>query len=252
MFKLDHFVVNVDKCYQKDKDTIDKITNTGFPYKPTWGKGTKGFKASNLWIGNEYFEMINILKSDGGGWKTEWVKYYNNGYRGLICIMLDVANIDELYTLLRKKNIEITKPEHLKFKWFFNIFTRTMPWKNCYTNFFEGIPLQIGFQQMNDEKSRKFMEEYMVPNSRENGILGINKIIVRGSLTSNDKKVISIIFDNYITKREPLTIELNKDQIIIFENSGQYEVEIYTNCNSKVFSNKCVAIENISIKNISL
>ena len=136
MFKLDHFVVNVDKCYQKDKDIIDKIINTGFPYKPTWGKGTKGFKASNLWIGNEYFEMISILKPDGGGWKTEWVNCYNNGHRGLICIMLDVANIDELYTLLRKKNIEITKPEHLKFKWFFNMLTRTMPWQNCYTNFF--------------------------------------------------------------------------------------------------------------------
>ncbi|MDB8803567.1 hypothetical protein [Romboutsia sp. 1001216sp1] len=123
--------------------------------------------------------MINILRSDGGGWKTEWVDLYNNGHRGLICIMLDVVNIDEVYNLLNKKSIEITKPEHLKFKWFFNMLTRTMPWQNSYINFFEGVPLQIGFQQMNDEKSRKFMNEYMIPNSRDNDIIGISEVIVR-------------------------------------------------------------------------
>ncbi|WP_176698691.1 hypothetical protein [Romboutsia hominis] len=104
---------------------------------------------------------------------------YNNGHRGLICIMLDVVNIDEVYNLLNKKSIEITKPEHLKFKWFFNMLTRTMPWQNSYINFFEGVPLQIGFQQMNDEKSRKFMNEYMIPNSRDNDIIGISEVIVR-------------------------------------------------------------------------
>ncbi len=123
--------------------------------------------------------MINILRFNGGGWKTEWVNLYNNGHRGLICIMLDVVNIDEVYNLLNKKSIEITKPEHLKFKWFFNMLTRTMPWQNSYINFFEGVPLQIGFQQMNDEKSRKFMNEYMIPNSRDNDIIGISEVIVR-------------------------------------------------------------------------
>ncbi|WP_343101208.1 hypothetical protein [Romboutsia sp. MSSM.1001216sp_RTP31141st1_G3_RTP31141_220114] len=145
--------------------------------------------------------MINILRSNGGGWKTEWVDLYNNGHRGLICIMLDVVNIDEVYNLLNKKSIEITKPEHLKFKWFFNMLTRTMPWQNSYINFFEGVPLQIGFQQMNDEKSRKFMNEYMIPNSRDNDIIGISEVIVRGPLTNNDIKLIHNIFDIYILKQ---------------------------------------------------
>ena len=37
--------------------------------------------------------MINILKNNGGGWKSDWVELYNNGHRGLICIMLDVDDI---------------------------------------------------------------------------------------------------------------------------------------------------------------
>lgn len=251
MFKFDHFVININECYQKDKNIINRIINTGFPYKPSWGKSTKGFKASNLWIGNEYLEMINILKSNGGGWKTEWVDLYNNGHRGLICIMLDVVNIDEVYNLLNK-NIEITKPEHLKFKWFFNMLTRTMPWQNSYINFFEGVPLQIGFQQMNDEKSRKFMNEYMIPNSRDNDIIGISEVIVRGPLTNNDIKLINNIFDIYITQTEPLTIQLNQQHVLVFEDSESYSVDIITKCNNKSFNNKSISIENIAIKNISL
>lgn len=249
MFRFDHFVVNVNEKYHKDKTIINSIIDAGFPYRPSWGKGTKGFKVSNLWIGNEYFEMINILKPNGGGWKSDWVNLYNNGHRGLICIMLDVDDIDKLYSMLTTKNIKITKPEHLKFKWFFNMFTRVMPWQNCYSDFLEGIPLQIGFQQMNDEKSREFMKEYMVPNGRDNNITGIRKVIIKGTLTTNDKKLISNIFNKDIIKTEPLTIELDKQQILIFEEDKNYSVNISTNCDNENFNNKEIYIENINVKN---
>lgn len=249
MFRFDHFVVNVNQQYQKDKKEIKAIIDGGFPYKPTWGKGTNGFKASNLWIGNEYLEMINILKSNGGGWKSDWVKLYNNGHRGLICIMLDVDNIEEVYTILSARNINVTKPEHLKFKWFFNMFTRVMPWQNCYIDFLEGIPLQIGFQQMDDEKSREFMSKYMVPNSIENNITGISKVIIKGPLTKNDKELIYKIFDRDIIEEESLTIQLNDQQLLIFEECNSYSVEMITKCNNENFNNKKVFIENISINN---
>ncbi|CEI72608.1 hypothetical protein [Romboutsia hominis] len=164
--------------------------------------------------------------------------------------MLDVVNIDEVYNLLNKKSIEITKPEHLKFKCFFNMLTRTMPWQNSYINFFEGVPLQIGFQQMNNEKSRKFMNEYMIPNSRDNDIIGISEVIVRGPLTNNDIKLIHNIFDIYITQTEPLTIQLNQQHVLVFEDSESYSVDIITKCNNKSFNNKSISIENIAIKNI--
>lgn len=249
MFKFDHFVINIDERYQKDKSVIDTIVNSGFPYEPSWGKGTRGFKASNLWIGNEYFEMINILKSDGGGWKSDWVDLYNQGHRGLVCIMLDVVNIKELYNLLKEKNIEITKPEHLRFKWFFKMLTRTMPWQNSYVNFLEGIPLQIGFQQMNDEKSREFMNAYMVPNSKDNNIEGISKVRVKGSLTKNDKDFICKLFDTYVTKTEPLTIQLNQQQVLVFEDSESYSVEMVTKCDNDKFNDKTISIENVDVKN---
>ncbi len=66
--KIDHLVINIDDKYQKDSESIKDIRDTGMLYEPKFGKGTKGFKATNIWFGTEYFEMINLLRKDGGGW----------------------------------------------------------------------------------------------------------------------------------------------------------------------------------------
>lgn len=249
MFRFDHLVINVDECYQKDNNYINEIIETGFPYEPSWGKGTRGFKVSNLWIGNEYFEMVNILKKDGGGWTKSWTDLYNNGNRGLVCLMLDTNNLDNIYNSLRSKDINITTPEFLKFKWFFNLFTRTMPWRNSYIKFFEGIPLQIGIQEMKDDKSRKFMEEYMVPNSKENQILGIKKVIVKGPFTKNDIELINRIFQEHIIKAFPITIRLDNNQTLIFEEEEEYKVDVFTRCDNVNLKDKKIEIENITIYN---
>lgn len=249
MFKLDHLVLNIDETYQKDLKTINKIIDAGFPYKPSWGKGTSGFKASNLWIGTEYLEMVNIKKTSGGGWVEPWTKLYNSGHRGLVCLFLDTDDIDKIYSSIKEKNIEITFPEFLKFKWFFNLFTRTMPWKNSYIPFFEGVPMQIGFQQMKDEKSREFMNQYMVPNSRDNNILGIKKVVIKGDFTSNDIELINKIFSQQIIHNNPLAIKLEKGQTLVFEKSNVYHVDIFTECTNESFYNKSISVENVTICN---
>lgn len=109
--------------------------------------------------------------------------------------------------------------------------------------------MQIGFQQMKDEKSRDFMDQYMVPNSRDNDILGIIKVIIWGSLTSKDITLIKGVFEEFITSNNPLTIKLNQGQVIIFEYSESYSVEIFTNCKNENYINKIINIENIIVNN---
>lgn len=249
MLRLDHFVININSSYQDDSNSIEKIRTAGFPYEPTWGKGTKGFKASNLWIGNEYFEMINLLTPDGGGWRKDWVDIYNQNKRGMICLFLETDNIDKDYEYFKSKNIEITIPEFLKFKWFFNLFTRTMPWRNCYFNFFKGVPLQIGLQQMKDEKSKDFFKSYMVPNSRDNKITGIKKVVIKGPFTLEDMNLIHSIFNESIIEKTPITIKLNDNQILIFEVNETYHVDMYTSCDNEAYLNRSITIENITIHN---
>lgn len=248
-FKLDHCVVNIDRKYQTNQDVINGIRDKGFPYEPKWGKGSSGFKASNLWIGDEYFEMISILKRNGGGWKQDWVDRYNSGHRGLICLMLDVEDIEALYSTLRGKDIAITTPQYLQFKWFFRMFTRTMPWRNAYLDFFEGVPLQIGFQQMKDDKSREFMRQYMVPNSRDNSITAIKEVTIKGGFSKRDLQLIRRLFGISSSDNDNrVEIGLSNQCTLIFEMDTIYKVYIKTySDHDRLVGNK-IQIENIEME----
>lgn len=116
--KIDHLVVNVDRNIHEDQTFVKAVQTLGLPYEPKWGKGTKGFKVSNIWIGNEYFEWVRIKKKDGGGWLKSWTEDYLGGHRGLIGFALDVEDIDAVYKELSSRNIEASTPEPLRFRWF--------------------------------------------------------------------------------------------------------------------------------------
>lgn len=241
--KLDHFIVNIDEKYQKDKKSISSISNY-LPYKPKSGKGTKGFKVSNLWIGNEYLEMVHVLRKNGGGWVPEWTAKFNQGHRGMICLMLDVPDIEVICKNLKSKDIPITDPKWLEFKWFFNLLTRRMPWRNSYIPFFENVPFQIGFQEMKDDKSRKLMNQYMVPNSTTNGINGIYQVIIRGEYSNNDFNVILAIFgDRAFKEHNFIKVQLNETQSIEFIKDAEHHIDLFTN----IDTNKSILIENLTI-----
>lgn len=245
--RIDHLVVNIEEKYQKDSEYVNQIRSNGFCYKPKWGKSTKGFKVSNIWIGNEYFELVNILNKDGGGWKKDWVKLYNKGYRGLVCLMIDVENIDYEYDRLIKENVDISRPEYLKFKWFFKLLTRKMPWRNSYINYFQKIPFQMGFQQMKDEKALNFMRSYMVPNSIDKGILGINKIIINGEFQSSDFNIIQKIFINAKLEKNKIFVNLKNNQTLIFIKNDEFFIEVFTKRERKNINSNFTKIENIYI-----
>lgn len=241
--KLDHFVVNIDKKYQSIEENICKIRDV-VPYEPKWGKGTKGFKISNLWIGHQYFEMVHILKSNGGGWVPEWTTKFVQGHRGMICLMLDVPNIDFIVQNLKSNGVPVTEPKWLEFKWFFNLFTRRMPWRNSYIPFFDNVPFQIGFQEMKDDKSRAYMNQYMVPNSREKGIHGINRVVIKGDYSDNDFNAILAVFgDKAFKENNLIKVQLNENQTIEFIKEKEYHIDLFTDVNT----NKSISIENLTL-----
>lgn len=247
--KIDHLVVNVNHSVQEDKSIIEKIHSIGLPYNPKKGKGTQGFKVSNIWIGDEYFEFVRIIKNDGGGWLKDWTLKYLDGHRGLIGFCLEVPDIDEYYRKLLHHNINVSPPKQLEFRWFFNLLKKAMPWRNLYLPEFQGVPFQFFLQQLNDEKTKKYMKKYMVPNSLENEINGISEVLIYGNLSVKDKKILHVLFENYEDKDDIFTIYLDK-QKILFIQSEQYKVEVHLTCNNKNYTNKMVNIENLQIKNL--
>lgn len=243
--KIDHLVINIEEKYQTDVNEIQAIRKFGLPYEPKWGKGTKGFKASNIWIGKEYFEMIRLLKNDGGGWKSDWVERYNQGHRGLICLMLDVSDLDQIYEDMTNASVCMTEPEYLRFKWGFGLFTKTMPWRNSYFPFFEGVPFQIGLQQMKDEKSTKMMRQYMVPNATDNGFYGIKQVTMQGAFTASDFALIRKIFKKVASIPNGLNVPLTHKQQLSFLYADDFSVTV------TLFSNQekktAINIENITV-----
>lgn len=250
--RIDHLVINVGEKYQKDQQIIEAIRKQGFPYEPTKGKGTKGFKASNLWIDNEYFEMIRILKEDGGGWVEEWTKRYLEGHRGLICLMIDVEDIEALYEKLKSKGITLTRPEWLRIKLLLGI-TMKMPWRNSYLSFFEKVPFQIGFQQIKDKKSLEYMRRQMEPNSRQNHIEGISKVVIYGGFTDKEFDRLSAVFESRANRkvdeegRACLEVRLNSKQKLELIEASNYKVEVYTTSKVTRDIEASTTIENITL-----
>ena len=247
---IDHFVVNIDN----DRGLLDTLKincrRAGYPFKPEWGKQTKGFKVCNIWIGNTYFELVFLKSRDGGGWLSDWVTKYNEGHRGLIGIVFDVDDINGEYKRIKSNGIKITEPENLSFKWFFKLFTRVMPWKNSYVDYIPGTDIQIVFQQMDNEKARSFMSQYMVPNSRENGIDSIYEGELKGRFNTESVTYIERIFEKTKKTKDGIEVLLDNGKSFRFTDSDQeYELLLKAGCNNEKFINECLKIENIMVLN---
>lgn len=244
--KIDHLVVQVDKKYQKDSIHIDKVRNIGLPYLPETGKGTKGFQVSNIWIGKEYFELVRIKKADGGGWIPEWTRRYNKGERGMLCLFFDTNDISALYTKL--KRFGMTEPEKLKYKFFFDLLSISPPWKNAYLPYLEGVPFQIGFLQVDDEKTKKNLHKKMKPNSIENKITGIKKIEIYGNYSRKDREYLSGLFTTEGKIEEGgLTWHLKNNQTISFIHDISYKVKVYVDNQNEKIASGSTRIENVEI-----
>ncbi|KAA0955917.1 VOC family protein [Sporosarcina sp. ANT_H38] len=246
--KIDHLVVNVDRSVQEDPGFIKKVHSIGLPYEPKRGKGTKGFKVSNIWIGDEYFEFVRIETQDGGGWIQSWTEKYHSGHRGLIGFALEVDDIETTYQSLISQGINVTAPESLKFRWFFNLLSKSMPWKNSYLPEFEGVSFQFFLQQLENEKVKSYMQKHMVPNGKEKNINGISEVKIFGALTEGDKRIIKALFQDYDIQEGAITISLGS-QTISFVESETESIEVLVDCTNEKYSAKRVEIENVLITN---
>lgn len=125
-----------------------------------------------------------------------------------------------------------------------------MPWRTSYIPFFEGVPFQIGFVQIKDQATIDFMEQYMVPNSKENNINGIQKVVIKGKFTDTDFIRLHELFEDKILKEEvalgkenTIKVQLSVSQTIEFRRDCVYEVVFFTDSNK----GNIVEIENIKL-----
>ena len=74
-----------------------------------------------------------------------------------------------------------------KYKLFYGLLSISLPWKNAYIPIFEGVPFQLEFQQINNEKGKEKMVKQMNPISRDNGFTENSHGLIENVAEENNK-----------------------------------------------------------------
>ena len=248
MIRLDHFVLNIDNDMQKLKELKERIEPLGFPFEPTWGKGTKGFKVANMWIGLQYLEMVWLKNKDGGGWKADWAEKYTKGHRGIIAIYLMTDRLDEIREELNSRGIPVSEPERVSFRWFFGLFKKTMPWRSIFTAPIPGTDLQICYGELDSPDVMEKMKAYMVPNAIDNGIEGVKEATVKGNFSEEAWAYIQRLFPKAELTGTCLTYDMGTTRLS-FESGEKpgLRVELKAETTDKKYSGNSFEIENLKV-----
>jgi len=248
VIRLDHFVLNIDNDMQKLKELKERIEPLGFPFEPTWGKGTKGFKVANMWIGLQYLEMVWLKNKDGGGWKADWAEKYTKGHRGIIAIYLMTDRLDEIREELNSRGIPVSEPERVSFRWFFGLFKKTMPWRSIFTAPIPGTDLQICYGELDSPDVMEKMKAYMVPNAIDNGIEGVKEATVKGNFSEEAWAYIQRLFPKAELTGTCLTYDMGTTRLS-FESGEKpgLRVELKAETTDKKYSGNSFEIENLKV-----
>lgn len=246
MERLDHFVIHIDKQSETIAQFKATLPALGFPFKPEWGKGNRGFKAANLWIGQQYFEIIRILKTDGGGWPPYWVQKYKQGVRGIYCIFLATDRLNEIRHTLNIQGIKFQGPERTSFRWLF--FKKTLPWRYILLPEIPGTDIQIGFIQYDADAEEKFAA-YMVPNASKNGINGINLARVDLPFSNETLSFLKKPFPDLQMKENQAIVQLFAGKLV-FRDQDQVSVTLQASSINPDYSDASFMIENVCVETV--
>lgn len=242
---LDHVVVHIDDDPAILADLKARLAAVDVPFESDGGKGTRGFKAGNIWIGRQYFEIIRILRPDGGGWVERWVARHHLGKRGLYCLFLKTDRLDDLIAHLRAAGIETSAPERVTYRAFFGLFRKTMPWRMLYLPPIPGTDLELGFIQY-DPDPRDVMKAHMVPNADANGITGIHDARLRLPLTDDARDLLRRIFPDATATADALTVPLEAGSIRI-ETADAMHADLYAKTEGAAGNAGAVTLENVTL-----
>ena len=242
---LDHFVIHIDD----DPAILDALKSRlgthGVPFEPGWGKGTKGFKAANIWIGRQYFEIMRILRPDGGGWVPHWVERHHQGRRGLYCIFLKTGRLNEIAENLRATDIAIKGPERIIYRALLGLLKKSMPWRVLYLPPVPGTDLEFGFIEY-DPGLEAQLKSHMVPNADENGITGISDARLCLPLSDEARSFLLRLFPGAKGTANGMTVSLAEGSIHI-ENAGHVHAHFHAKSEDAGRKTGAVTLENVTL-----
>jgi hypothetical protein len=249
LLRLDHFVVHIDHDTRVVQALKEKLDGFGIPFEPEKGKGTKGFKVANLWVGDQYLELPYIKTADGGGWKKEWVEHYHNGKRGIFGICLFTDSLDEMKQGLIKRGVELEGPERITFKILGGLFKKRLPFRTIYTKPIPNSHLQFMFLQMDSDKKFEFTRKYfMRPNTEDIGIVSINEAFVLKDFSAFEWAFIDKVFPQLKGNSRKKTLQMDDTSLhFVQDPHNDLTVELHAKAVQHQYENTEIEIENVRL-----
>jgi hypothetical protein len=245
--RLDHFVIHTSNSEQLLQDLKGTIEPMGFPFEPKWGKGSKGFKVSNIWVGQEYFEIVRLLDPVNNDWVPRWANEFNQGARGIFCLFIETQKMDTLKQALQGRGVNALGPERTRFKILLGLFSKKMPWRYLTTPPIPGTSFEIGFIEYDPGVREKF-KDYMVPNSERNGILGIESADVMVPHLESNLTFLKNIFPDINRQQNKWVVPLGKHLLSFREaTSERLHVRLYATTTNAERKGRRFQVENVEV-----
>jgi hypothetical protein len=249
LLRLNHFVIHIDHDLKKMQALKEKFDGYGIPFEPVKGKGTKGFKVANLWIGDQYLELPYIKNPDGGGWKKEWVEHYFRGKRGIFGLCLFTDSLDQIKQGLIERGVELEGPERITFKMFGGLLKKSLPFRKFYTKPIPNSDLQFMFLQMDSEKKFEFTRKYfMKPNTEDIGIISINEAFVMKDFSKQEWAFIEQVFPSMVGNTYKKTLDMGTTKLhFVQDPHHDLSVELHAKANQSQYEPTEIEIENVRL-----
>jgi hypothetical protein len=176
--RLDHIVIHIEKDPQALRALKEAANTQGYPYETE--RGSRGFalRSSRINIGDEYLEIVQLLRRGVKSWVPWWASSYDAGKRGAYCLFFEVEDVERAAVALKKAGVEAVGPAVLSYPALMGLLNPTAPYLIYYLPAFPGTHLQIALMQYTSPETRTAALNALQPNAQRVGVNGIRRVEV--------------------------------------------------------------------------
>jgi hypothetical protein len=211
--RFDHIVIHVDNDLQKLQSLQQSLNALGYPFDPAKGKHNKEYRVSNINIGEEYIEVVRLLKPGVRSWMPVWANAYDSGERGAFCIFLEVEDVERTAVAIKKAGVPARGPTVLNYPYFFGLLQNEAPYMIYYLPTFSGSSLQIALMQYRSQGARRSFQAGLRPNAEKNGVQGIRRVEVQLPNFEESIDIIRKLFPDLYQENSAWTSLLEKTRL---------------------------------------
>lgn len=246
--RIDHIVVHVDNDPLKVNTLSSAINAQGFPFNPEAGRRSFDYRVNNINVGNEYIEVVRLVRPKTSSWMPLWTNEYNKGERGVFCIFLEVDDVERLAVAIKKAGIRARGPAVLTYPVLLGIIHTETPYFIYYLPNFPDTPLQLAIMQYKKPSQRESFMAKLQPNSEQNGINGVRKVEIELPNLDGSMDMLQKLFPDLHHEHDEWFTMLEKQRVIFRRSADQQaHVRVSAVASQRAYLGKKFQIDNLEV-----